>query len=141
MKKMVKQQNKYWIIFFLSLFLVACTNNSICFDLEKQEVISESRGNLKTLTVENVKEISPLIWIKKKENVKGSRRFSFRSLDTINYIYKNSDFIQKEISYKGLVPNSIYEIMNSSNGDAAPHKLTIETDSVGVVIHTDCNCT
>lgn len=140
MKKKVKQQTKYWVLSFLCLTLLSCTDNTICFDLEKQEVVSKTRSNLKTLTIENIKEVSPLIWIKKKENVKGSKEFSFQNLDSVNYFFKNSDFLPKEIKYQGVLPNSIYEIKNSSNGDAASYKLIIETDSIGVVIYTDCNC-
>jgi len=127
--------SKFLIIISSCIFLTACKTNKFCFDINEQKIVSDaylSKIIVRDLTTEDI------IVIKKKPGNYRSKEFYFHSFDTINYSY-SKDYL-RNIKIKNMVlrPNSSYEIINASIGDASDYTIKISTDSSSVIIKSDC---
>ncbi|GEM_PF-1536548 len=127
--------NKILIIILSSISLTACKTNKFCIDMNEQKIISDaylSKIILKDLKTDDI------IIIKRKHGNYRNKEFYFKSFDTINYSYSKDYFRDIKIDNMGLKPNSSYEIINASIGDATNYTIKIFTDSSSLIIKSDC---
>lgn len=118
---------------FLSLILTSCYNNEIYVDLKDQCIVRKN-GYLVELTIYN-RDYYSHFSVYAKHNCRSDRFY------LINMREKNIDYhitqYGDSIYGDSILPNTEYEVISNSNGDAASCYLHFKTDSLGRIYWTD----
>ena len=124
-------KGKLFYILIITICLFGCHSNAIYFDIEQQTVVG-CDGAISDLYIESKDYLDYLHFTTLPEK-KSSRTFSLKELNK-NYsvTIRGGNF---DLNNFKLRPETEYEIINHSNGDAGGGNLLIRTDKHGVVIY------
>jgi hypothetical protein len=126
-------KKKLFYIPIIAICLVACNSNSIYFDIEQQNIV-KCKGTISNLYITSKDNVDNLHF-SALPNKKGCSNFSIKEL--------NKDYLVEvqggnfDLQNFKLRPETEYEIINHSNGDAAGGKLLVRTDKNSMVIYAD----
>ncbi|MGE5384129.1 MAG: hypothetical protein ACM3PX_11930 [Omnitrophica WOR_2 bacterium] len=121
-----------WILVILS----SCSGNNIYFDIKSQSVKTCNKRIITSLWISSKGQSDDYCYLSKLPEKNGTNTFSLVKLDA-DYIIESID---GEILWKDtfkLRPETEYEIVNSTFGDAAHAIILIKTDKEGKVIYSD----
>ena len=122
-------------LFTVTLLLTSCYSNEIYFDMEKQSVV-RCEDVIKQLYISS-KDGKDCLCFTVSPGKKGSKVFSLKELNTNYTIDVLNSSVPLDFLHFKLRPETEYEIINHSNGDAAEGNLLIRTDKNGAVIYAN----
>lgn len=135
MGKAIIMKTKATFFIFLAVLCVftACNTNSIYFDIEQQSVV-RCKGIISNLYIIS-KDNEDYLHFTISKGRKGSNMLTINKLNE-NY---SIEVIRTHIDLQNfkLRPETEYEIINHSNGDASDGKLLIRTNKNSFVIYTN----
>lgn len=116
--------------FFLIISFVSCNSNDIYVDIKEQCVVRKN-GYLTDLIIYN-RDYTSHFSIDGKYKCRSDRFY------LTNMKVKNPDYNINSIE-NSILPNTEYEVLSRSNGDAGACYLHFKTDSLGRICWTDKN--
>lgn len=122
------------ILLCLLFTLSSCYDNNIYFDINSQCVVSCNKKVIENLHIIS-KDSKDFYFFSKLPKLKGTNSFN---LVEINHSYSLEN-MNREISIDSfrLRPETEYEIVNSTFGDAASSKILIKTNKKGKVAYSN----
>ncbi len=127
---------KYILFFklFIILVLTACTDNQIFFDKKSKSIIS--CNNHKLTLLEIINKNTSVVYYYKSIDYKYANDTIYLFKSNINYTLSTifNDSIGNRIK---LNSNTIYSIVNISDGDAMEISIDIHTGTEGEIIYFD----
>ena len=119
------------ILLFTCIFsIISCKNNSMYFDIYKSEFSSCDEIGINKLVVKNLKNFD--LFILKSKNYNSTSNFSIYEIEDLFSIESN----QESSIFSLSKPNTLFSVINTSNGDASHFEVLILTDSLGFVSET-----
>ena len=111
--------------------MVACHSNAIYFDIEQQAVVG-CDGAISRLYIESKDHLDDLRFTTLPDK-KSCRTFSLKELNKNYSVTLRRGNL--DLNNFKLRPETEYEILNRSNGDAGGVTILVRTDKHGVVIY------
>lgn len=130
----MENKNKFILMIFSTVLFISCSSNEFCMDIKDQKILSNN--SLSKIAISNL-ETGDVIVIRKRANY-DSKVFNLHLFDTINYLYSSDYLGYKKVSNIQLSPNTTYKITNMTFGDVSKYVVKIKTDSLGIIIYSDC---
>lgn len=126
-------KNKTFIAFIILCLFTSCHSNAIYFDIEQQTIV-RCNGTISNLYITSKDYEDELNFI----ILQGKRSSNTFSVKELNKDY-SIEVMHTHIDLQNfkLRPNTEYEIINHSNGDAPDGKLIIRTNQKSIVIYAD----
>lgn len=120
-------------LILVSLLLVSCYDNCIYFDMNDQTVRTCNKQAISNLYISGLNN-NDFYHFYKMPDKKGTNEFSLERPNR-NYILEGMfDLVLPLDSFK-LQPNTEYEIVNSTFGDATAGRFVIKTGTNGAVVY------
>ncbi len=134
MTRMKTSINSSIILTCLLFTLSSCSDNNIYFDINNQSVRSCNKKVISKLHIIS-KNNNDFYFFSKKPEAEGTNNFSLFTLNH-SYFLENMNSQICIDSFK-LMPETEYEITNSTFGDADRTQILIKTDKEGKVIYSN----